>query len=232
MQSIRDTKRTCSLAIIFGLLLGFLAVFPAWQAQAQNPARINDHDMEAMMHNLRDDVKLFRPHFDDAIKKSTIRKTSEAKDARDSAATLEKQTQALLDRFRKDRNGQSEFSAVMATAQSIDQRVGSLTLDARVAAEWNKIRTEVSEIANAYGIPEPFDQNSSMVPEGARSVEPCAQSAGEAKANELVNQCLQVSPATHPPCNAQNSCALIISEIRRSCALDGANAPGFCSHYR
>jgi hypothetical protein len=231
MRPIPNKKRACSLAIVFSLLLGFLAVMPLWKAQAQT--RVNDHDMEAMMRNLRDDVKNFRPHFDDAIRKSTIRKTSEARNARDSAATLQKQTHALLERFKKDRNGQSEFSAVMTTAQSLDQRINSLSLDARTTAEWNKIRTEVSEIANAYGMPQPFDQdNGSMMPMGSNNSDSCLQSAGAVKANQLVNECLEVSPATHPPCNAQNSCALIISEIRRSCALDGANAPAFCSHYR
>jgi hypothetical protein len=46
-------------------------------------------------------------------------------------------------------------------------------------------------------------------------------------ANELVRQCLEVSPATHSPCNAQNSCKLIEDEIQRGCGLLGANPPAF-----
>lgn len=60
----------------------------------------------------------------------------------------------------------------------------------------------------------------------------CLKSAGKARAEQLVKQCLQVSPATHPPCNAENSCAIIRSEIQRSCALLGPDAPGFCNGYR
>ncbi len=60
----------------------------------------------------------------------------------------------------------------------------------------------------------------------------CARSVGEQRANELVQQCLQVSPGTHPPCNAENSCKLITDEIRRSCELLGNGAPGFCDEYR
>lgn len=60
----------------------------------------------------------------------------------------------------------------------------------------------------------------------------CNQSAGAAKAAIYVTQCLQVSPATHPPCNASNACALIIAEIRRSCALLGTDAPRFCASYK
>jgi hypothetical protein len=60
----------------------------------------------------------------------------------------------------------------------------------------------------------------------------CTDSAGKRKARELVDRCLQVSPATHPPCNAQNSCALIEDEIRRRCKLFGAGAPAFCAEYK
>jgi len=61
----------------------------------------------------------------------------------------------------------------------------------------------------------------------------CAQAVGQQRANQLVQQCLQVSPGTHPPCNAQNSCKMITDEIRRSCRMIGTgSAPGFCDEYR
>jgi len=60
----------------------------------------------------------------------------------------------------------------------------------------------------------------------------CAASVGAEQAAIYVRQCTDVSPATHPPCNASNACALIISEIRRGCALIGSGAPAFCAAYR
>ena len=56
----------------------------------------------------------------------------------------------------------------------------------------------------------------------------CTKSVGKQVANELVRRCLQVTPATHPPCNAQNSCKLIEDEIQRGCGLLGEKAPAFC----
>jgi hypothetical protein len=54
----------------------------------------------------------------------------------------------------------------------------------------------------------------------------CATEIGVAAAARKVKACLAVSPATHPPCNAANSCAMIDDEIARSCALfDGKGAP-------
>ena len=63
---------------------------------------------------------------------------------------------------------------------------------------------------------------------GDSSGKSCAKTVGKQVADELVRRCLQVSSATHPPCNAQNSCKLMEDEIQRGCGLLGANAPAFC----
>jgi hypothetical protein len=57
----------------------------------------------------------------------------------------------------------------------------------------------------------------------------CAAERGPQPAQLLVEQCVAVSPATHPPCNVQNSCAMMEAEIVRACGLlDDANRPMFC----
>jgi hypothetical protein len=60
----------------------------------------------------------------------------------------------------------------------------------------------------------------------ATGIVSCDAEAGARAAKVLVQQCLSVSPATHPPCNAQNSCAMIRSEITRACSvIDDGGAP-------
>lgn len=57
----------------------------------------------------------------------------------------------------------------------------------------------------------------------------CSTEIGEPAAAALVKQCITLSPATRPPCNAANSCAMIEGEIARSCAIIGdgaAQVPG------
>jgi hypothetical protein len=58
----------------------------------------------------------------------------------------------------------------------------------------------------------------------------CSVTAGD-DSQRLVNQCLEVSTGTHPPCNSQNSCRTIIQEIRRGCSQLGNRAPSFCREY-
>lgn len=51
----------------------------------------------------------------------------------------------------------------------------------------------------------------------------CLAEVGETAAARLVERCIAVSPATRPPCNAANPCAMIQGEIDRSCEM---YAPG------
>ena len=53
----------------------------------------------------------------------------------------------------------------------------------------------------------------------------CTDSIGAAAAQKLVDRCIAVSPATHPPCNADNICAMIQDEIDRSCASTAQARP-------
>lgn len=61
--------------------------------------------------------------------------------------------------------------------------------------------------------------------------QPCRETAGAEKSRALVEQCLEVSPATHPPCNVANACSLIVDEITRGCAMFEKDAPSFCADY-
>jgi hypothetical protein len=70
---------------------------------------------------------------------------------------------------------------------------------------------------------------------GVAQAASCRAELGAAKVATLVAQCTEVSPATHPPCNADNPCALIISEIKRGCGFftpgSTPKAPAFCRNY-
>ncbi len=70
----------------------------------------------------------------------------------------------------------------------------------------------------------------------AAAAQSCRQTAGPRRAQELVRQCLQVSQATHPPCNAANPCGMIADEVKHGCAElaepgMGVRPPGFCCRY-
>lgn len=74
-------------------------------------------------------------------------------------------------------------------------------------------------------LPTPAPAPASPIPSEPRA---CSAEIGAVEAKALVDQCRAVSPATRPPCNAANSCALIRSEIIRACALFGDDRPREC----
>jgi hypothetical protein len=101
--------------------------------------------------------------------------------------------------------------------------------DARVAT-WDLAETplgwRVDNIRSnsGYNLRQSAEQE---IRDAARS---CSETRGAQEAAQLVAQCMQVSPATHPPCNADNSCAMIEGEIRRGCGqLGAAHRPAFCA---
>jgi hypothetical protein len=191
--------------------------------------RLSDKDIENLMGNVKDDVKSFRPNFNSAIGKSSIRKTSREKDAKNLVASLEKKTEAMRNTFRQTKKGEDNVRDVAATAQQIDNLVYSVRLNPQTTSQWEKIRGEISQVSAAFNMPEPFRRG--IGPGPVSNEIPCTQAAGAEHARRLVEECLAVSPGTHPPCNAQNSCQLITDEIRRGCNLIGQGAPGFCSEY-
>jgi hypothetical protein len=72
---------------------------------------------------------------------------------------------------------------------------------------------------------------------GEALAQSCEAVVGRDEAQTYVNQCLEVSPATHPPCNSENPCDLIWGEIERGCRflaedpVSRRNLPAFCSDY-
>lgn len=85
----------------------------------------------------------------------------------------------------------------------------------------------VSEAAPEVQAQTPAEQNLAAQPAS------CADELGAEAARLLVDQCLAISPATRPPCNAQNSCDMIRDEIRRGCGFgDTPDNPEFCGAYQ
>ena len=62
----------------------------------------------------------------------------------------------------------------------------------------------------------------------------CLQEVGKTQVKQYVSLCIDVSPATHPPCNPVNPCSLIVDEIKRGCGLLKADKqlyPKMCDDY-
>jgi hypothetical protein len=136
--------------IVVASLLIFLG---ASFAPAQT--RVNDKDIETMMSNLKSDAGRFRSAFDNSVKSSTIRHTSQAKDSKTLVQRFENQTKGMLDHFKSHQKADTELSLVIGTSNQIDQLLHDVSFDDRTNSAWNKVRVELGQLADAYGVQPP-----------------------------------------------------------------------------
>src|ERR1700761_3415341 len=109
MTSQKWISRLAMPALLAGMLLPLYG---------QN--RVSDNDLERFIKNLHEDAKAFRPVFENGLKKSSIRKTSQEKDAKITAERFEKQTDSFAENFKRTHKGDADLQLVVTTAQQID----------------------------------------------------------------------------------------------------------------
>ncbi len=217
------------MLVRFGVLILLAGLVNGAMAQG----RLDDKDLQRLMVNLKDDTQAFRKSFAGGLKKSSIRGTSQEKEAQGLADTFAKQAAGALDAFKRSRKAEPEVTGLVNTAAQIDPRVYSLQLTPQITAQWQRLRNELHQVAQAFGVPESYlaapVASSGSAPSTTGT---CLNAVGIERSRQLVNECLQVSPSTHSPCNAHNACSMIVDEIKRGCGLIGQGAPGFCAEYR
>ncbi len=113
------------------------------------------------------------------------------------------------------------------SSNALDEVVRSVVLTQRAwIAHRNSCGTDRTCIRKAY-----VSRTSALTAGDDAKDVPCSDVAGAEQAAAYVEQCKAVATETHPPCNAQNSCELIISHNIYRCTGLGDGAPKFCAGY-
>lgn len=144
--------------------------------------------------------------------------TEETICADDSLATLDRR---LATAYRNKFDG-----LPVESGNALDEVVRSLTLTQKAwIVHRNSCGTDRTCIRKAY-----VTRISALTAgDNAKDV-PCSDVVGAEQAAVYVEQCKAVATETHPPCNALNSCELIISHNIYRCG-GGAGMPKFCASY-
>jgi hypothetical protein len=148
-----DSRKIVSFLSIL-LIATFLVLLQPPTARAQK--RVSDKDMQRMMKNLRYDTKSFRPLFDHGVDKSTIRKTSQAKDAKNLVRTFENEVNAMQNAFKKNPTDGTAATNAVNTAGQIDSLLRTVTLGPDVISHWQKVQEELHPIAASFGIADSY----------------------------------------------------------------------------
>jgi hypothetical protein len=144
----RNHVKRATLRIVSFLTIALLLTAGAVSTAAQD--RLSDKDVANMMNNLKNDAKNFRPVWNKALSKSTIRKTSREKDARNLATQFQNQAEGMLRQFQNNKTADQSLPLVQQTARGIEQVKSDVSLGPVVDQQWTKIRTELDQIAQAF----------------------------------------------------------------------------------
>jgi hypothetical protein len=149
MSSVpRRTFSRQTFSLLLPLLLLAVSV-PSMSAQE----RLSDKDIEHMMNNVKNDAKSFRETFNKAVSKSTIRKTSQEKDAKTLVQSFENQTDGMLKQFQSSKKADTTLPVVLQSASQIERIKTDVALGPAVDSQWAKIRTELDSISQAFNAP-------------------------------------------------------------------------------
>jgi uncharacterized protein len=113
------------------------------------------------------------------------------------------------------------------SADALDEVVNSLVITQKAwLAHRNSCGTDIACIYQAYTV-----RKAALTASDNAKDTSCRDMVGAAQAAVFVNQCIAIATETHPPCNAENSCELIVSHNIFRCNGLGAAAPKFCAAY-
>ena len=144
-------NRAFNLVTVFCLSLCLF--FSASPVSAQ--ARMNDKDVVNMMKNLVQDTKQFQSLFNSAISKSTIRKTSQEKDAKATVQSFRNQAGNMLQVFQSKKKADTTLPSVLDSSQKIDKWLADVPLNSSVTTQWAKVKAELATLSDQFNVPAP-----------------------------------------------------------------------------
>jgi len=119
----------------------------AFRPGSRPPKRQRHRKHDEQFEKRREELS---PTWNQALSKSTIRKTSREKDARALVAQFQSQTEGMQSQFQSNKTADSSLPLVQQTARNIEQVKSEVSLGPTVDTQWTKIRTELDQISQAF----------------------------------------------------------------------------------
>ena len=141
---MRRTFLTLFVATLLCLVFGM----PAARAQS----RLTDKDIDTTLKNVQEDTRQFRDMFDSALRKSTVRKTSEEKSAREMVKTFEQELESTRHQFKDKRNVDGRLPAVLASRDKIDSFLSNVSLGDQTKAQWGRIKSQLDTLSKSFNM--------------------------------------------------------------------------------
>jgi hypothetical protein len=140
---------------LLGLVFVIACLGVATRAHAQvvgQPYRLNDKEVERILHRMEDQANKFRHSLDAALDRSRLNGTNREDDINAFIKNFDEQTKRLHDRFDDHKSVAADVEAVLNSAASIDQFMRRQHLNERAQNDWSTLRGNLDELAAAYNV--------------------------------------------------------------------------------
>jgi len=142
-----------SLTLSKSLAIGVALIFSfAVSAPLLGQNRLSDKDVEQLMNNTYQDAKKFQSMFNQSVSKSTIRKTSQEKDAKKLVDTFQKGTKDLKEHFKDTKKSDPYLQNTLDNARQIEKIMHDVQLGPETTTQWAKVRKELDDLADAFNL--------------------------------------------------------------------------------
>jgi hypothetical protein len=140
-------KRTVSLALVLALTSAGLF------AQTQRRGtRMRDNETRTIIHSLEDHTNQFRSTLDTTLDQSRIDGTRAEDNINTFVSDFQDAVHRLHERFDNRQATNTDVQDVLNRSTRINNFLQRRQLDARLNSDWSAVRTDLGQLANAYGL--------------------------------------------------------------------------------
>ena len=139
--------------IALAFVIACLGVATGVQAQVLGqPYRLNDKEVERILHRIENQANNFRHSLDSALDRSRLNGTRREDDINAFIKNFDKETKHLHDSFDHHKSVAGDVESVLNSAASIDQFMRRQRLNDRAQNDWSALRASLDELAAAYNV--------------------------------------------------------------------------------
>jgi hypothetical protein len=121
-------------------------------ANTQEPTRLSDEQVERLLERIEKAADKYRESLDDALDKSHLDDSKREEEINTYVKEFEDATDRLEKRFDDDKEAAEDVRDVLTRAARIDGMMGRFALTDRAQSDWRLVRTDLDELARAYGV--------------------------------------------------------------------------------
>lgn len=116
------------------------------------PHRLDDKQVEQIIHRVENQANAFRKSLDESLDKSRLDGTKREDDINAFIKEFDKETARLHDHFDNNKSAGADVEAVLNRAVRIDEFMSRHSLTERPQNEWRTLKATLDELAQAYNV--------------------------------------------------------------------------------